>query len=176
MSTNILKVVLFLLLVGNIGYMGYQVYYYYNDIGAVQEQVEESVDRLAKIKKSQLSYKRDLGNIVRNELVTVDNVRVALSRHAAALGIRDDRDEIAIPIKPNVDKGRVYDQNLWKLTFDRKKKYKARILAQFCRNIERDLPGYQVKVFDIGQRSDSWGEDSWSPKEITVRRFNRREK
>ncbi len=176
MNTNILKGLLIVLLVGNLGYLAYQGYYYYNDINDLKDKVDTSVKHLAKIKERQMRYRRDLDNIVRNKFVTVDNVTVALSRFAAALGIRDDRDEIAIPIKPKRDKGRTYDQDMWKMTFDRKKRFPARTLAKFARNIERDLSGYQIKVFDIGQRSEAWGEDNWAPKEITVRRFSRKEK
>ncbi|MFT7618687.1 MAG: hypothetical protein ACI97A_002334 [Planctomycetota bacterium] len=176
MSSKVLKILLGVLLIANLGYMAYQAYHYFSDVKDLKTQVKDSESHLVKIKERQLRYQRDLNNIVRNDLVTVENVTVALSRHAAAMGLRDDRDEINIPLKPKTDKGKVYDQDLWKLTFDRKKRFGARTLAKFARNVERDLPGYQIRVFDIGQRSETWGDDSWAPKEITVRRFKRREK
>lgn len=176
MDGNIIKYLIIALLLGNVGYLGYQAYGYFTHTTDLEEKVTKSEGLLVRIKERQLRYDRDLNKIVRNKYVKVDNVTVALANHARNVGIRDDRDEISIPIKPKRDKGRVYHQDVWKMTFNRKNRYSARTLAKFSRNVERDLPGYQIKVLDLGQRSETWGDDSWAPKEITVRRFERKEK
>ena len=176
MSGNILKVLIALLLLGNVGYLGYQGYVYLTDISELKDNVGRSEKLLVRIKERQLRYQRDLNQIVRNGYVKVDNVTVALANHARALDIRDDRDEIFIPIKPKTEKGgKQYIQDVWKITFDRRKRYSARTLAKFARNIERDLPGYQIKSLDFGIRSETWNEDLWAAKELVVRRFKRKE-
>ena len=174
---GIAKVLIALLFLGNIGYLGYNGLTYFDEIRGLQTQVEKSPELMQRLQTRYLKYRRDLKKIVRNKYVQVKDVNVALDRQAKRVQIRPLDDGLIIPLKFADSRGRRFDEQLWKLSFrERKKTFSARTLAQFCRNIEKDMPGYQIKSVDLGKREAIWGSDQWQPNAIIVRRLSRKKK
>ncbi|MCB9831497.1 MAG: hypothetical protein H6807_03410 [Planctomycetes bacterium] len=179
MGNKILKVVLSLLLLGNIAWLGWNAVLFFDDLASTQEQAEKAPEILAKIERRRQFMKNDLDLIVQNKYVKVKDVNVALQDRLEAVGIRPLDDGVAVPPEPKngLAGGRAYDEQVWKITFNnREKMFSARNLARFCVLVEKDMPGYQLKTIDLGQRQKQWGTDLWKPVAIEIRRLTRREK
>ncbi len=179
MTNNILKSILALLFLGNLVWLGWNAYLFFGELSDVETQTTEAADDLGAIERRRQMMKNDLERIVENKYVKVKDVNVALQRQLERVGIRPLEDGVIVPAEPKegLAGGRAFDEQVWKISFNnRDKLFSARTLAQFCVNVEKDMPGYQCKVIDIGQREKVWGQDLWRPAGIEIRRLSRREK
>lgn len=178
MSNMILKIILALLVVGNLGWLVYNASTYFGDLAQLQEESETALDAVESIELKRKRLQTDLDKIAEKGYVLVKDVNSALDKQMKAIGIRPLPDGVQIPLQPKDSSGgRAYAEQVWKISFtSRDKLFSARNLAKFCQNVEQDLPGYQIKSVDLGIRDAAWGQDLWKPQSIEVRRLRRKEK
>ncbi|MEZ6197522.1 MAG: hypothetical protein R3F20_17645 [Planctomycetota bacterium] len=170
------KAIIVLLLVGNVGFMAYNAWRT-NDLyrGEASQKVDLAHEKAKKLKLYREYLRADLRVVSQGKIVQIDRASVHFAEQAARAGIPITDNGITIPNTPKDRKGNTYIEDSWRIGFDdRKKFFNLSTLADFANRIESTAPGFQIKEFDAGRRSATWGTDEWQPNYITVRRIYRK--
>ena len=175
---DITKLLVILLLVGNFGFLIYNGLSYYDRAFTRDDEVEKQHARAVKIRRMALDYRADIMRIKRGNIIAIKDVTNYFENQARRAKIDPLRDGLNIPLQSKVSKGgRKYQEETWTMSFTKRDRFfSLKTIANFCKLIEDEAPGFQVKSIDFGQRSPTWGKDEWKVQSIVVRRLSNKVK
>lgn len=170
-SVDFSKFLIILLLVANIGGLGYNLWRWYEryeegDVAAM------SADGVLGIKKDIVGYTAEMERIGKENIIAVDDELVYFRDQA--LKVWPNPDQVWVfSGKPESNKSKGFLEERWKLNAAKNQRFKMQDIARFCQLIEQGAPQFQIKEVDLGKRSETWGNDEWAAQWIMVRRVTR---
>ncbi len=174
-SAILLKGLIVILLLGNIGIVAYNSTLML-DRSAFDEDAQSAIRDVVSIKKAYLKYKDDIRKISTENIISVDTPNGYFAERARIAGFDAMRD-LGIPKTSDTSSlGSNFQEEVWKITFNKKRTHTLEQVARFCELIEAGSPQFQIKDVDLGKRSEIWGKNEWTPQTIRVRRITRKSK
>lgn len=171
----ILKGIIAIFLLSNLGVAGYNSTLML-DRGEFETDSQSAIREVISIKKAYQQYKDDIRKISTENIISVDTPNGYFAERARIAGFDAMRD-LGIPkTSDSKSLGSNFQEEIWKITFAKKRTHTLERIARFCELIEAGSPQFQIKNVDLGKRSEIWGKNEWSPKSIQVRRITRKSK
>lgn len=171
----LLKVLIGILLVGNLGLAGYNATLLMARADFEDER-ESAIQDVVGIKRAYVLYKQDIKKISTENIISVDTPNGYFAERARIAGF-DPMRNMNIPKKSDIRSlGSNFQEEAWKITFTKSYRCSMQKVARFCESIEAGSPQFQIKDVDLGKRAEIWGKDEWAPRSILVRRITRKSK